>query len=324
MDAPDTNTTAERPDDRTSALLLKHERVCIKQLRPLLVAFLILLGYSCSFVARGNVKTTATTMKFGASRSTPDPLGDIDDTARIYGYVARDVVYGHVHVAKTAGTSINGMLATRYERVCGNKGYSFNFIQANAWNNNTVPWTERRNKPGSGKGWPDFMRTVGFEDCDYISMEASWEFWKEFNHWPQPLELHVPCRDPIDHLLSMFNHKRKVFRCDIDSVLQLKAHMFHMKRFSKQLASIKNIHLKCFNSNVTFTKYMKYAERILQKRRIQAPYIFRETNKPRVKEEECLWNNTQAQAEVKAYLIENYDYYSYCDQCLGSKDDLFV
>ena len=122
----------------------------------------------------------------------------------------------------------------------------------------------------------------------------------------------------------MFNNKRKVFSCDIDSVLQFKAHMFNMKWLSKQLDSIKSIHLKWFNSKISFTKYMKYAERINQKRRIQSPYIIRETNKPRVKEEEWLWNNTQAQAEDKAYLIENYDHYSYCNQCLLSKEDFFV
>ena len=62
-------------------------------------------------------------MKFGASRSTPDPLGDINDTARKWGYVVQDVVYGHVNAAKTAGTSINCMLATCYQWVYGNKGY---------------------------------------------------------------------------------------------------------------------------------------------------------------------------------------------------------
>jgi hypothetical protein len=41
------------------------------------------------------------------------------------------VVYGHVHLGKTAGTTINGELALHFERVCGNKGYSYDAYQFN-------------------------------------------------------------------------------------------------------------------------------------------------------------------------------------------------
>ena len=41
------------------------------------------------------------------------------------------VLVGHVHMAKTAGTSLNGLLASRYERVCGHKGYSYDSYGAN-------------------------------------------------------------------------------------------------------------------------------------------------------------------------------------------------
>jgi hypothetical protein len=34
-------------------------------------------------------------------------------------------IFGHVHVAKTGGSSINVMLANKFERVCGHKGYSY-------------------------------------------------------------------------------------------------------------------------------------------------------------------------------------------------------
>jgi len=33
-------------------------------------------------------------------------------------------VFGHVHMAKTAGSEINTMLASRYERLCGDKAGS--------------------------------------------------------------------------------------------------------------------------------------------------------------------------------------------------------
>jgi len=41
------------------------------------------------------------------------------------------VIYGHVHMAKTGGTSLNGELALRFERVCGHKGYSFDYAHVN-------------------------------------------------------------------------------------------------------------------------------------------------------------------------------------------------
>ena len=84
----------------------------------------------------------------------------------------------------------------------------------------------------------------------------SWGFWKTFKDLPHPLEINLPCRDPIDHLLFMFNQISREFRCDIDSQPQVKACLddgFEMKQFSKQLDSIENIQLKCFNNNVIFT-----------------------------------------------------------------------
>ena len=37
-------------------------------------------------------------------------------------WVRPSVVYGLVHMAKTAGTEINGEMAARFSNVCGNKG----------------------------------------------------------------------------------------------------------------------------------------------------------------------------------------------------------
>lgn len=42
-----------------------------------------------------------------------------------------DRLYGHVHMPKTAGTTLNGEMAARYERVCGHKGYSYDFYHTN-------------------------------------------------------------------------------------------------------------------------------------------------------------------------------------------------
>ena len=43
------------------------------------------------------------------------------------GFQRYDKIFGHVHMAKTAGSEINGELAAHYERVCGHKGYVASF-----------------------------------------------------------------------------------------------------------------------------------------------------------------------------------------------------
>ena len=78
-----------------------------------------------------------------------------------------NVVYGHIHMAKTAGSTINGRLSLDFERVCGNKGYSFDSYR----------------RKGLGHSWDEFKKW-GWEDCDYLSWETgwggelTWEFWK--------------------------------------------------------------------------------------------------------------------------------------------------
>ena len=39
-------------------------------------------------------------------------------------------VYGHVHIEKTSGTTLNGRMAARFDNVCGHKGYSLDFVRA--------------------------------------------------------------------------------------------------------------------------------------------------------------------------------------------------
>ena len=46
----------------------------------------------------------------------------ISNATIIIGYTPYDKIFGHVHIAKTAGTEINGELAAHFERVCGHKG----------------------------------------------------------------------------------------------------------------------------------------------------------------------------------------------------------
>ena len=55
-----------------------------------------------------------------------------DPTSTSNNHEASDrVIFAHCHISKTAGTTINALLAHSYERVCGNKGYSYDAHQAN-------------------------------------------------------------------------------------------------------------------------------------------------------------------------------------------------
>lgn len=185
------------------------------------------------------------------------------------------------------------------------------------------------------------MDTIGYEDCDYISMEADYTWWMD--RFPNgtfrgmiPMELHVPCRDPIDHLLSQCNHFRlkkpkgqrelncnsslseNEFHKSIDSCLLVN----HLKRFNMKLKD--HFPVKCFDFQQQFTTYTNeyLSERLQPRRLVSTPYIKRDTNSRRNKTNECIWRNNDLLSKAKAYLIDNYEYYQFCDSCLGTPDDI--
>jgi hypothetical protein len=165
------------------------------------------------------------------------------------------------------------------------------------------------------------MDKIGFEDCDYISHEQDWTFWKHFQKWDVPMELHVPCRDPIEHLMSECNYRNKKIACSQDLASQvwkcLGKHLELRKRFSPILKNL---------SNVYFKGYITYMDQQLQRKRVLNDYVHRATNKPRNKTTECIWAHDMdsKRSDLNSYLVANVDYYSYCNHCLGSKDDLLA
>lgn len=52
----------------------------------------------------------------GSSSSLTIPVSNFTS------YTPYEKIFGHIHIAKTAGTEINGELAAHYERICGHKG----------------------------------------------------------------------------------------------------------------------------------------------------------------------------------------------------------
>lgn len=277
-----------------------------------------------------------------------------DDTKKTdEGFHHSQVVYAHVHIAKTAGSEVNGVLAARYERVCGEKGYSYD---SHKNNDRADQWKQQH--PGellmSWAGEPDLytrvpedvyggwnraripffiMDEIGYHDCDWISQERPASIWKtvEEEISPLPMELHVPCRYPIvDHLLSMCNFLHLKFRCDIadeEIPAEVDRCLLEVERYDDELfqvgGSLGIQSMKCYNA-IPIEAYLDYMGSKLQKRRSVREHVHRETNDVRNKTAECLHTNLALKTKVEDYLITNVPYFGFCQRCVGSKDDLFA
>lgn len=249
---------------------------------------------------------------------------------RIFNPRVGHVIYGHLHMVKTAGTTLNGEMAARFERVCGHKGYSYDSWQFNerVKRNGEREWSQipdsiAKAAPRFGRGmvpgW--IMDEIGYEDCDYVSQEDSWRFWTTFQSWRIPLELHIPCREPVSHLMSQCNYLRRKFNCANDLENEIRGCLFEMDRFHPNLTTqYSNIQSKCFQAE-RIQDYIEYMGHKLQEKRFPAEYVFRPTNRPRSKDNECIWSNETALSFTQTYL-GRIDYHRYCASCLGTADDL--
>ncbi len=236
-------------------------------------------------------------------------------------YRHEDVIFGHIHMARTAGSSLNWNLSNHFERVCGNKGYSYDaYIK------------------GTDVKQANIVKSIGFEDCDYISMEADPDFWFQFDHFHNtPMELHVPCREPIDYLMSLCNYemvrgRAQAFDCDdlssnssneeiADTV---NVCLRFIGRFDNKLTKLQHVQLKCFDFKQQFKSYIDYMGTKLQARRFVAdePKKQVKTPWPRHKDKECIWKDEGLKRRVEEYLVSEVPYFRYCKACVGSENDV--
>ncbi|CAJ1959651.1 unnamed protein product [Cylindrotheca closterium] len=236
-------------------------------------------------------------------------------------------------MAKTAGTTVNCQLAGTYERICGHKGYSYDYYQVNERiRSNTTTANTPKGMVGlkakrvwsRGRVHPDIMNEIGFEDCDWISHEIDFKFWERLRDYQ--LEFHIPCRERVSHLMSECNFKDIIFNCD-SSDLRKEIRSCDLKtnvRFSYELMNYSKRPIKCFNA-IPIDPYLSYMGNILQPRRHPVKnFALRSTNKDRNKSDECIWKPeyTDVKSRVEAHLTEMYDYYRFCDSCIGSENDL--
>jgi hypothetical protein len=283
----------------------------------------------------GQIDCSSADFKNRSYIAIPIPTSSNNSYSRIPSshYVYPEVMYGHVHMGKTAGTSLNGILANRFTRVCGHKGYSYDAFQANivaqkANGGEAVSSLDNHRDRIERK----VMFDIGFHDCDYVSHEINSEFWitrfGDAKFFDIPMELHVPCRDPLDHLMSYCNYKKMELRCNhekdegfyrnIDKCMSL------MKQFKRYTHKLKlHFDVKCFDFEKQFTTYMDIMAEKLQRRRIVSdPYIQRETNQHRNKTNECIWGREDLQEKAKMHLLKTMPYYQFCNDCMGSENEL--
>lgn len=251
-----------------------------------------------------------------------------------------NVIYGHIHIAKTAGTTVNGELAMHYERVCGNKGYSYDAFTTNE-RFKTLGHGKNIKYGGDmfhqlspnhnrGKVLPAFMDEIGYHDCDWIAVEREWQFWNEtFYDWTIPLHLIVPCRDPIDHLMSQCNFfhqpKKWSFHCNKTGDAMIKqvhsCFRFLGKRFNYALKN--QFPMKCYDFKRT-NDYMNWIGERLQRKRIETEYVKRSTNRARNRENECIWKEPEVRQMITDYMTKSVGYYRFCNECIGSENDILV
>lgn len=227
--------------------------------------------------------------------------------------------YGHVHIAKTGGTSVNGILALTNENVCGHKGYSYdyNLVNKNPGRNDVIS----RQYPGYSRGRVpiNVMNEIGYEDCQYISNEVGWKFWTRFPN----ITLHVPCRPPLDHLLSQCNHIKKHFDFNGNLRKQIQHCLFTKDRFDMQLYNY-NITMQCYKTETQFDSYVPFMQHTLQKKSSYntQEYKHRHTNRIRNKTHELKDSNNTVIKNVIRILFEEWNYYGFCKKCLNSKKEI--
>jgi hypothetical protein len=196
--------------------------------------------------------------------------------------------------------------------------------------NGMNPWHSKSDR-FSGRVGREVMDDIGYENCDWISLEDRMSAWKQrFNaNNGTKLEMHVPCRDPLDHFMSQCNYRNHNFDCGITDPEEMAKEIHRClkdeDRFqAKQIGDYSpHIQFKCF-APIPVSRYIEYMAQILQERRVVVTQpVNRETNKKRDKSVECIWNMTDSEkSRLVDAMKEQWDFYDFCEKCMGSENEL--
>jgi hypothetical protein len=242
-------------------------------------------------------------------------------------------IFFHAHLAKTAGSTLNRLVARRYYGVCGHKGYSF----AQKYSDETHGRTDSAH-PGFGldRVHPDRMNEWGWHNCALISDEVPWQRLGNIANdtvWymdgpnissariPQT-KLLVPCRDPVDHILSQCNFVNQNFSKLATSLGNCSSVIDRCKvqwnRYDHRLLSY-------FDKVVLFQydkldSVIQHLDESLPKRVFDlddSSLAFYRTNKDRVKESE-IFTPQCSEGELREALLQAWSYYRLCDAFLDA------
>lgn len=177
------------------------------------------------------------------------------------------------------------------------------------------------------------MDLIGYEDCELVIIERPWHWCVEkknvsgiprflFREPNVRYEMHLPCRDPIAHLLSRCNYVHHKFNCALGfDEKEIRRCDIGMDRFNDSLNASLDLH--CFNSSAV-QPYFHYMDTRLQRKRaaFTSEYVHRNTNKPRGAS--CLQEEKHValRNKVEEWLIATDDYYRFCRDCMGSTQEL--
>jgi len=90
-------------------------------------------------------------------------------------------LHNSVFRSKSLGNGATiGIMANKFERVCGHKGYSYDAIQDNEEAKLIVASGGTPEPVGRSRVFDPTMNAIGFDDCDYVSHETQHHWCKLF------------------------------------------------------------------------------------------------------------------------------------------------
>ena len=253
-------------------------------------------------------------------QNTPNSVSEYDK----YGIQLNNSWFHHIHIAKTAGSTMNKRLARRYYGVCGNKYTSC-----------IEPLEHERNDhaPEFGRNsWhPEWsfasMVSKGFHDCTLVSHERNWDAWvkdvlpdHKFHANATKVML-LPCRNPLEHFFSQCNYNKRnatkifanVTSCEegID-----KCGLVQQGRFNrKMIQSWDKVVLFKYSA---FDSLFSLLDNHIPSRKFLLDSKFDpSTNADRKPENEKLTETCSKEIVVQA-LKKKWSYYSFCDKLRGN------
>jgi|TARA_B110000971_G_scaffold87188_1_gene89562 hypothetical protein len=251
----------------------------------------------------------------------------------------------HAHIAKTAGSTFNRFVARRYHASCGNKGVSFaQSFKDDADANDAADADDHLltrnavfgflNQPSLVTGdahvtESDMFSSWGWHNCALISLEITKDEWADVTDRPslagQTKAVMIPCRDPIDHILSQCNYNHQSFTDIISGEGGEQACADALPQCHVGWERYEHSMLEKFDKVVLF-KYddfegvERYLDDALPKRRLELEHAtefgFYATNTERSTTNER-FTDACPEETLRKNLLEKWSYYRLCDKFLG-------